>query len=135
MPDLFKDILEFHEKFDRDYVKGPRSLDDAEFIFRFNAILEELMEYADARNNKKGLHHEFDAIIDLVYFALGTAARQGFDFNAGWERVHKANMEKVVAKTEADSKRGSTLDIVKPVGWVAPDLRDLTTEHRGQMEV
>lgn len=119
-----QDIEDFHIKFGREYTEGPRSLDDKEFIFRFNALLEELMEYYDARNKKK-LHEEFDALIDLVYFAIGTAYRQGFDFEEGWKRVHEANMAKIPAEKDSDSKRGSSLDIIKPVGWVKPDLRDL----------
>jgi len=35
-------------------------------------------------------------------------------------------MKKVRAATDgSDSKRGSSLDVVKPEGWIAPDLSDL----------
>ena len=124
-----QDIEDFHIKFGREYTEGPRSLDDKEFIFRFNALLEELMEYYDARNKNK-LDKEFDALIDLVYFALGTAYQQGLDFKEGWKRVHAANMKKIPAKTDSDSKRGSSLDIVKPINWEEPDLRDLVTKNK-----
>ena len=44
----------------------------------------------------------------------------GFDFDEAWKRVHKANMKKVRMKTER-----SPIDIVKPIGWKPPDLKDL----------
>jgi hypothetical protein len=34
-------------------------------------------------------------------------------------------MKKVRALRAVDSQRGSTYDVVKPSGWVAPDLSDL----------
>ena len=129
METFCKDIVDFHEKFKREYNGSPRSLTDKEFLFRFNALLEELMEYYDARNKNK-LDKEFDALIDLVYFALGTAYQQGLDFKEGWKRVHAANMKKIPAKTDSDSKRGSSLDIVKPINWEEPDLRDLVTKNK-----
>ena len=57
--------------------------------------------------------------------ALGTAYMQGFNFKEAWRRVHEANMRKVRATSEEQSKRNSSSDVVKPAGWVAPDLKDL----------
>jgi predicted HAD superfamily Cof-like phosphohydrolase len=70
---------------------------------------------------------QFDALIDLVYFALGRAYLHGFPFAEGWKRVHSKNMEKRRANPDApnEGKRGSKLDIVKPEGWTPPILTDL----------
>lgn len=79
------------------------------------------------------LVHSLDGLVDLLYVLMGTVRLMGFHtnspwgqrFHAAWGRVQAANMRKVRA-TEADqSKRKSTLDIVKPDGWVGPDLREL----------
>lgn len=141
--DLFQDIKNFHEKFGLEYAGRPRVLPEELAKFRTGFMAEELAEYAFGGDEvdtnilvsivkedlrpPKSLEDQFDALIDLVYVALGTAYLQGFDFNAGWKRVHEANMKKVRAATAVDSKRGSTYDVVKPDGWQAPDLKDLVS--------
>lgn len=119
-----EDIRRFHEKFDLAYTEGPRKLDPEMSAFRIKFLKEECTEYADAV--KAGnLEKQFDALIDLVYVALGTAYLQGFPFRQGWRRVQAANMAKVIATSAADSTRGYSKDVVKPKGWKAPDLTDL----------
>ena len=63
-----------------------------------------------------------DALIDLVYVAMGTALMMGLPWEKLWNEVQRANMAKRLAKPDgSDSKRGSPLDVVKPPGWVGPD--------------
>jgi len=50
---------------------------------------------------------------------------QGLNFLEAWNRVHYCNMQKVRALRAEDSTRGSIYDVVKPPGWVKPDLTDL----------
>lgn len=121
MNQFLKDIEAFHIKYGLAYNGQPRMLDEKTSSFRAGFIEEELDEYilADTMEDK------FDALIDLVYVALGTAYLHGFDFEEGWKRVQAANMKKVRATQADQSKRGSTSDVVKPEGWEAPDLRDL----------
>ena len=121
-PDLFGDIRKFHEKFGLDYNGPPRALPDDLEEFRIKFMQEELDEYKDPEN---GLAHKLDALVDLVYVALGTAYLAGFPFNEAWSRVHEANMKKVKALRPEDSKRGSVHDVVKPPGWAPPSLSDL----------
>jgi len=118
---FLKDIEAFHIKYGLAYNGQPRMLDEKTSSFRSRFIEEELDEYilADTMEDK------FDALIDLVYVALGTAYMHGFDFEEGWKRVQAANMKKIRATQADQSKRGSTIDVVKPEGWEAPDLRDL----------
>lgn len=124
MQDLMSDIREFMTKFGQAYEDGPRELPASLASFRSTLMIEELTEWSQATG--RGDHPEvLDALVDLVYVTLGTAYVTGFDFNEAWRRVHEANMKKVNATTEADSKRGSKIDIVKPEGWTAPDLSDL----------
>jgi len=44
--------------------------------------------------------------------------------------VHLANMTKIRALRQQDSKRGSTYDIVKPPEFVAPTLADLIRKEK-----
>lgn len=124
MHNLEQDIVNFHEKFGNEYDGEPRELPTELSNFRIYFLQEELDEYIDAVRNKD-LEKQFDALIDLVYVAIGTAYIQGFPFNKGWQLVHSANMKKIRATSIEQSTRASLFDVVKPEGWVAPDLKPL----------
>lgn len=121
---LFELIKEFHVKFKLEYNDKPRVLPRDLGHFRMDFMEEELSEYAHAvsTNDKE---KQLDALVDLVYVALGTAYLHGFDFNEGFRRVHEANMKKVRAVDVKESKRRSVYDVIKPEGWTPPDLSDL----------
>ena len=121
MNQFLKDIEAFHIKYQLQYKDRPRFLPEELSGFRSRFIEEELDEYILATT----LEDKFDALIDLVYVALGTAYLHGFDFEEGWRRVHNANMKKVRAERQDESKRGTAFDVVKPEGWQPPDLSDL----------
>ena len=118
---MFDDIKSFHQKYGIDYDGPPRKLPAELLRLRRNRLWEEIIEYIDADS----LEDQFDALIDLVYIALGTAYLHGFPFDEGWRRVHEANMKKVRAERPEQSRHGSTFDIVKPKNWTPPDLSDL----------
>lgn len=153
---MLRDIRDFHEKFGLEYNGRPRGLppDLAEFRRRF--LLEELDEYRKETHRLEyyllmllanagtltvedkaeftkqvieSMANGLDGLVDLVYVAIGTAYLHGFDFEEAWRRVHEANMKKIRVENVSDSKRGSTFDVVKPEGWVAPDLTDLIKDH------
>ena len=146
-----KDLEEFHKKFNLAYTGGPRFLPQAIHDFRLRFLYEELDEYRENTalgSDEKSLsfpfthdqtvHHlseALDALVDLVYVALGTAYLHGFDFAEAWRRVHAANMAKVRATSTDQSKRGSLFDVVKPTGWQPPDHRDLVAHHRHREQV
>lgn len=119
--DLFADVTEFHKKFELPSLPSPGMLDVQTYVFRKEFMREELSEFSEAYR-AGDLHGAFDALVDLVYVALGTAYMMGLPFNEGWAAVHTANMAKVRATSEEQSKRGSSLDVVKPEGWQAPNL-------------
>lgn len=152
--DPFHDIIDFHRKFGLTY-KGPaRALPEELDGFRTKFMAEELAEYVSTNemdhnfftraiaafqsaNAKFGrgtpdLEKKLDALVDLVYVAIGTAYLHGFNFNEAWRRVHEANMKKVRAERAEQSARGSTFDVVKPEGWTAPDLSDLVCPFGGK---
>lgn len=122
--EMMRDVVAFHEKFGINYDGPPRELPHDIATFRMQFLDEELREYMDAVASHD-LEKQFDALIDLVYVALGTAHLQGFQFRRGWKRVQQANMAKVRANSENKSTRHATFDIVKPPCWVPPTLKDL----------
>lgn len=143
---LFKDVATFHEKFALAPTQDPgHKLPIDVLNFRIKFMQEELDEYQEAIGARDaGVEGEiiddslynaekaFDALIDLVYVALGTAFLHRFPFNDGWKRVQEANMQKVRAIGSNDplSTRKHSIDVVKPPGWTAPDLSDLIGKKR-----
>jgi len=118
-PGLFKDIVAFHKKFKLGYSGPPRKLDIDIARARYRHQFEELQELSKAIHTGD-LEGTLDALVDIVYVAIGTAYLSGFDFDEAWKRVHKANMKKIRCATKR-----SPIDIVKPIGWKPPKLDDL----------
>ena len=125
----FEDVGRFHEKFKLPVAQGEiRQLPQDLLYFRANFLKEELAEFVLAMPSwtTPADHAKmFDALLDLVYVALGTAHLLGYPWEQGWNLVQAANMAKVRALRPEDSKRGSAWDVVKPPGWVAPDIESL----------
>ena len=130
-PDLIEDVEEFHKKYGLEY-KDPisRHLSPEEKEFRIRCLNEEIREYMEATT----LTEELDAILDLVYFAIGTAYRHGFSFYDGWKEVHRSNMSKIRATKREDSKREFELDVIKPEGWEPPNLKE-AVENEEKVEL
>jgi predicted HAD superfamily Cof-like phosphohydrolase len=120
------DIHDFHTKFGLAYAGDPRLLPRDLHIFRVSFMEEELQEF-DSAYMDDDLTKALDALVDLDYVLKGTVHLMGLSavYPRGWARVHRANMQKIRAEKPGDSKRGSTFDVIKPEGWIAPDLSDL----------
>lgn len=121
---MYQDVIDFHNKMGIFSPEKPVDLDLEIVQFRVRRTHEEIQEYLNAYADID-LAGQLDALVDLVYIALGTAVFHGFNFDEAWRRVHEANMQKRRAVTADESKHGTTLDVVKPQGWLAPDLSDL----------
>lgn len=109
------------DKFRLTYEGLARHLSPDEKQFRLVCLTEEITEYREAKTKAD----EFDALLDLLVFTIGTMLRQGFPIETGFNRVMAANMLKQRAMVRTESKRDFELDLIKPPGWVSPDLSDL----------
>lgn len=118
----YEDVCAFHEKFGLTYNGKPRNLDMQTMNFRRIFLQEELTEFGLAAENND-MEGMADALVDLVYVAMGTAYMMGLPWQQLWDEVQRANMTKVRADNETQSKRGSSLDVIKPAGWKAPDIK------------
>lgn len=47
-------------------------------------------------NSIDALVEAYDAVIDLMVFAIGTGVAMGTDLEPGWEEVHRSNMSKFI---------------------------------------
>lgn len=121
-----EDVRAFNKKFGLLNHDTPGHLTQRKLEERVVCLLEEVHELAQAAKTQN-LVDQVDALVDLVYFAKGTAVMLGLDWAAHWDHVQRANMTKVRGTT----KRGHRVDMAKPVGWVPPEERHLKTLIRG----
>lgn len=122
---FFGDVVDFHNKFELptpENVGVPKMVSYDEFDFRYKFMIEELHEYEEAVR-AGDLVKAADALADLVYVALGTAAFHGLPFDEIWDAVHGANMTKIRTPSKEQSKRGSTFDVIKPPDFISPEER------------
>lgn len=123
---MISDVQEFNAKFglplgDEDVL----SSDVHAVEYRRKFLQEELDEFSDAMFTGNRVE-AFDALLDLVYVAYGTALFLGIrplQWYSGFSEVHACNMAKERVEKATDSKRGSTFDCRKPEGWVGPEAK------------
>ncbi len=114
------DVHRFHSKFSLIRNKRPSHLTRRKLVERIDCLSEELMEFRNAIDHQS-LADQADALVDLVYFAKGTAVMLGLPWSQLWDDVQDANMRKVPGRT----KRGHRVDVTKPQGWVGPKTNDI----------
>jgi len=136
--DPVKDVDEFHSHFKIAYKGLPRLLPPSLREFRENFLYEEVREYSNAKYGNSvqdRLEKMLDALVDVVYVALGTSHLHGFNFREAWRRVHTANMMKVRAEVGKVGPRGDAkYDVIKPDGWRPPVLNDLVRNNIHEFE-
>ena len=129
MTDILKDIDNFHKKYGFEKNEKVDIPDNNELInFRTAFLMEELAEYTNAIT-KKDAAGALDALVDIVYIALGTAWLFNLPFEKAWNEVQKANMSKIRAKDKT-GKRGTKFDVIKPKDWKAPNIEKIIEEER-----
>jgi len=128
----YKDVLAFNQKFGLPIPLTPQELAPGVFSYRLGFLKEELAEFEDAETLAK----QADALIDLVYVAMGTAILMGLPWEKLWNEVQRANMSKVRAKDQEESLqktgRGHAYDVVKPENWTPPDIARILKEHTSE---
>lgn len=72
-----------------------------------------------------------DALVDLVYYAKGTAVILNLPWSDLFTIVHEANMKKVSGQT----KRGLAEDAAKPEGWQPPNVRKVLEDHNHGVQI
>lgn len=98
-----------------------QGLSDADFTLSMKQLREEIseFEYADEKDDLPG---QVDAMLDLVYFALGVLYKMGLsplEINTLFTAVHSANMAKSAGKKKGREVEGA-IDAVKPVDFKDP---------------
>lgn len=111
----FYQVRHFHEAFNHPVARTPTFMPAARAEARAKWKREEIQEFLDATT----VEDQADAMIDLIYFALGTLVEIGVPPEEMFNIVQEANM----AKLWPDGKPRHREDgkIIKPEGWEAPE--------------
>ncbi|MCL2773198.1 MAG: hypothetical protein FWD71_07585 [Oscillospiraceae bacterium] len=113
--DAYEKVKEFHKIFGFPADEKPVFLKDDRIKKRSAWMLEEIQEFMESGN----IYDQADAMIDLIYFALGTLVEMGVKPKEIFDIVQNANMSKLwsdgnVHHRESDGK------VIKPPDWEDP---------------
>lgn len=108
-------VIEFQTCFDNPVSKLPQPLAADRLLVRARYISEEVVELAAANN----LEDQCDALIDIIYFALGGFAELGVEPQRIFEIVHQANMAKLF-EDGRPRHRPTDGKVAKPPHWQDP---------------
>ena len=85
---------------------------------------KELQEAIDACDPVEIL----DALEDILVVTIGAIHSMGANGEGGWKEVMKTNFAKIDKETGKVRKREDG-KVLKPVGWVPPDLKPFVTKE------
>jgi predicted HAD superfamily Cof-like phosphohydrolase len=108
-------VKQFHSRFGTPYRDKPSLLEADRVHKRASWLIEEIEEFQKA----KTIEDQADAMIDTIYFALGTLVEMGVQPDELFQIVHRANMSKLWD----DGKpryRSSDGKVIKPPTWEDP---------------
>ena len=105
----------FHDKFGHPSSDRPAFIPKERAKDRAKWLMEEIAEFLVAPD----IYEQADAMIDLIYFALGTLVEMGIKPDELFDIIQKANMEKLGedGKPIYNPKDGK---IMKPQHWEDP---------------
>ena len=108
-------VRDFHIRFGHEVSDVPVILPRDSQLARLAYMQEELDEYRDAGT----LLDQTDALIDLIYFAVGTLAAMGVEPDPLFGIVHEANMTKLWP--DGKPRYNGIGKVIKPPDWRPPD--------------
>ena len=84
-------------------------------------IKEEFQELTHALMDSDPVE-QLDALIDILVVTIGAIHSAGYDAEGAWKEVMQTNFAKIDKDTGKVRKREDG-KVLKPVGWVPPDLK------------
>ncbi|MEO7719601.1 MAG: HAD family hydrolase [Capsulimonas sp.] len=87
----YQKVKEFQVRFGNPISDIPSVMSEERRRIRTIYLLEEVLEFVNAEQ----VHEQADALIDLIYFAIGGMVEMGIAPQRIFEIVHKANMDKL----------------------------------------
>lgn len=123
--EFFKNVIEFNTTVLKIPPKSEiTNMTIDEVVWTVKALHEEIQEFGYAANMDLVVD-QVDALIDLMYFAIGALHKLGLtaeQISTCCDAVHQCNMtkKKGVKVSRGD---GSVPDAIKPSGWFSPENR------------
>lgn len=101
----------------------PKLLEKPEALWLTGALDEEVSEFAVAHERDGDLVESVDALIDLIYFAIGGLYRLGLDeakIEKCFAAVHQANLQKKLGVKASRPQDGTVADAIKLPDFKSP---------------
>ncbi len=132
-PSVLVSMLLDVRRFNRDIIgldlpDSPTMLPVDQMQRRVAHLEEELQEFTEAWG-EHDMPKTADALLDLIYVAMGGLLEMGFAPGAAFNEVHRANMRKERG-TVAHRPNSKGNDAIKPEGWSAPCFEPYLTMTR-----
>jgi predicted HAD superfamily Cof-like phosphohydrolase len=118
-------VAAFHRAFGAPAADMPRLLTPDRVAERAGWLREEVAELEEAAT----VEEQADAMIDLIYFALGTLVEMGVRPARLFDIVHEANMQKLWPDGKP-RKRPEDGKVLKPPTWQDPEPKIEAEIHR-----
>lgn len=113
----YMEVREFHKAFGHQVANTPTLLSKDRAKKRYAWILEEINEFLEA-TEKQDIVEQADAMIDTIYFALGTLVEMGVEPDQLFEIVQHANMSKLFP--DGKPHYNEMGKVIKPDNWENP---------------
>lgn len=110
-------VRDFHEAFNHPVAEKPTLMEMERAKKRYKWLKEEIDEFIEATENRD-IYEQADAMIDTMYFALGTLAELGIEPEQIFEIVQTANMSKLWE--DGKPRFNNDGKVIKPKNWVDP---------------
>ena len=111
----YEQVKEFHKAFGHPVANKPVALTQARKEARAKWIREEIDEFLAA----KDVVGQMDAIVDAIYFLLGSAVEIGVEPQQLFDIVQNANMSKLWP--DGKPRYRDDGKVLNPISWQAPE--------------
>ena len=108
------------EKFMRACDQTVDSFNELQYAMYIKLIDEEHQELLEATLSEDRIE-QLDALIDILVVTIGAIHSAGWDAEGAWKEVMATNFAKIDKETGKVRKREDG-KVLKPVGWVPPEL-------------
>ena len=112
--EIFEQVKKFHIAFDHPVHDKPKLLSPDRVKSRSDWMIEEIKEFIDSDT----VEEQADAMIDLIYFAVGTLVEMGVPPQKLFDIVQEANMSKIWPDGKPHFRKDGK--VIKPEGWIDP---------------
>jgi predicted HAD superfamily Cof-like phosphohydrolase len=117
MTNLFRD----QEKFMRACEQTVDQLNEQQYRLYYDLIAEEFSELNTAITQGNRVE-QLDALVDILVVTIGAIHSMGADGESAWKEVMSTNFAKIDRVT-GKVRRREDGKVLKPSGWVPPDLK------------